>query len=230
MLALAAIARRLAPIVVGLSLLGAAACSNEGGASADLPPVDPVLTDVVMGDAAAPVTMVEYASLTCPHCRDFWKQVFPRIKSEYVDTGKVKYILKDFPTAPAEIAVAGTAIARCAGEEGYYAVVDDIFSNWHELMEAAQQGAAGPVLVAVGGRHGLDPEEVRACVNNTGVQDYINRTMEEARAQQVTGTPTVFLNGEKLPAPHTYEALKAAIDAKLNPGAAAPAPVAPSGP
>lgn len=231
MSAFASITRRFAPLAVAALALGAAACTDNSGGPQDLVPVNPVLTDVVMGDAAAPVTMTEFASLTCPHCRDFWKQVFPRIKETYIDTGKVKYILKDFPTAPAEIAVAGTAIARCAGEDGYYAVVDDIFTNWHELMEGAQKGAAGPILVAVGGRHGLDPEQVRSCLNNKGVQDLVNKTIEEARTMQVTGTPTIFLNGEKIEEGHTFEGLSAAIEAKLNPGAApaeAPAEPAPA--
>jgi protein-disulfide isomerase len=220
---IASITRRLAPLAIATLAL-TAACSDNSSSPKDLVPVNPVLTDVVMGDAAAPVTMTEFASLTCPHCRDFWKQVFPRIKETYIDTGKVKYILKDYPTPPAEIALAGTAIARCAGADGYYAVVDDIFTNWHEMMQAAQQGGAGPFLVEVGGRHGVDPEEVRSCLNNKPIQDFVNATITEARTLQVTGTPTIFLNGEKIEDGHTFEGLSAAIEAKLNPGAAPAAP------
>lgn len=205
-----------------------AACSDNsasGNAAADVD-VDPYLEDVVMGDDSAPVEIVEYASLSCPHCRDFWKQEFPRLKTNYIDTGRVRYVLKDFPTAPAELAIAATAIARCAGEDGYYDVVDDVFTQYHEIMDALRSNSGAlPILLQIGERAGLSTEEVRACINHPGVQDYINGVVDEASELGVNSTPTIFVNGERV-SPHDYESLSAKIDSLLDPTAAPAEPEA----
>lgn len=219
--------RPLATIAAAATLtltLTLAACSDNGGSgSTSNANVDPYLEDVTMGDASAPVEIVEYASLSCPHCRDFWKQDFPRIKTNYIDTGRVRYTLKDFPTAPVELAIAATAIARCAGEDGYYEVVDDVFTQYHDIMDALRSNTGAlPVLLQVGERAGLSTDEVRACINHPGVQDYIEGVRDEAIEAGVTATPTIFVNGE-LVSPHDYESLSAKIDSILDPDAAAPA-------
>jgi len=183
--------------LAGLAFLAIASCSEAGGpsgANGDVK-VDPFIGDIVMGDPNAPVEIVEYASLTCPHCRDFWKQQFPVLKERYVDTGKARYILRDFPTPPVEVAAAGAA-------------------------QSAQ--GAGPVLVAIGGRHGLSPDEVRACVNDPDLQRFFEKTVADA-AGRVSSTPTLFVD-DVVVENHTIENLTAAIEAKLNPGAAPPAP------
>jgi protein-disulfide isomerase len=205
-----------------------ASCAPEGGdgGKTDVK-VTPYVEDVVMGDPSAKITIVEYASLTCSHCRDFWKQVMPGLRSAYIDTGKVKYVMRDFPTPPAEVAAAATAIARCKGAEGYYDVVEDVYSNYHELMQAAQgpQGA-GPVLVAIGGRHGLSPDEVRACANSPETKAFIEKTVLDAQ-DKVRATPTIFID-DVLIEDHSIEGLSAAIEARLNPSGAAPqSPAAP---
>ncbi|MDZ4761136.1 MAG: thioredoxin domain-containing protein [Alphaproteobacteria bacterium] len=211
--------------LAGLAFLAIASCSEAGGpsgANGDVK-VDPFIGDIVMGDPNAPVEIVEYASLTCPHCRDFWKQQFPVLKERYVDTGKARYILRDFPTPPVEVAAAGAAIARCKGKDKYYEIVDDIFSSYREMIEAAQSAqGAGPVLVAIGGRHGLSPDEVRACVNDPDLQRFFEKTVADA-AGRVSSTPTLFVD-DVVVENHTIENLTAAIEAKLNPGAAPPAP------
>jgi protein-disulfide isomerase len=197
-----------------------AACSESappsaaGGAATEAAAVDPFIGDIVLGPETATVTIVEYASLTCPHCRDFWKQVFPSIRETYIDTGKVRYILRDFPTPPAKVAAAAAALARCKGEAGYYAVVDDVFTNFSELIEAAQspQGA-GPVLTMIGAKHGLSADQVRACANHPGVQKHIEDTVTEA-AGRVRATPTLFINDEPAPV-HSFAEIAKIIDAKL---------------
>ncbi len=216
--------RAFAAIAAAASLALAACSDNSsGGAYADVD-VDPYLEDVTLGDASAPVEIIEYASLSCPHCRDFWKQDFPRLKTNYIDTGRVRYVLKDFPTAPVELAVAATAIARCAGEDGYYDVVDDVFTQYHDIMDALRSNTGAlPLLVEIGGRAGLSTDEVRACINHEGVQKYIDGVVAEAVDKGVTATPTIFVNGEVV-SPHDYASLSAAIDAILDPdSAAAPA-------
>lgn len=219
--------RPAAIFAVAAAMLAACSGGDTDGADASGVEVDPYLGPVVIGDANAKVKMVEYASLTCPHCRDFWKQVYPRIKSTYIDTGKISYELHDFPTPPIEVAYAAAAIARCKGKDAYYDIVDDFVTSHHDLMNAVRTPTgAGPVLVAVGGRHGLSPEEVRACVNHAGVKAYIDKTVMDAR-DKVSATPTVFINGEMVPE-HTFEAIAAIIEAKFNPDAAPAAPAAPA--
>lgn len=213
--------RAIATLAAAATLALAACSDNSTGGSASRADVDPYLGDIVMGDASAPVEIIEYASLSCPHCRDFWKQDFPRLKTNYIDTGRVRYVLKDFPTPPVELAVAATAIARCAGEDGYYEVVDDVFTQYHDIMEAMRTSSGAlPLLIEIGGRAGLSTDEVRACINHDGVQSYINEMTQEGVAKGVSATPTIFVNGEVV-SPHDYASLSAAIDAILDPNAAA---------
>jgi protein-disulfide isomerase len=215
---------RVRTVIAAAALAFAAACSGGEGGGGSTADVDPYYGDVVMGDAAAPVELVEYASFTCSHCRDFWKQIFPRLKAEYIDTGKVKYVMRDWPTNPADLAIAGVGLSRCAGEDKYYDIVDELFSRQGDLFDAAQKGAAGPVLVEVGAAHGLSVDEVRACIDHPGIETHLTETQTQA-AGRVRGTPAVFLNDEATADHGTWPALQAAIEAKLNPQAEAVAPV-----
>jgi protein-disulfide isomerase len=163
--------------------------------------------------ATAPVEIIEYASFTCPHCRDFYKQDFPRLKANYIDTGKVKYIYRDFPT-DAQLSVMLVSVSRCKGASVYYDVVDDIFSHQIEMFEAASQGKAGPLLIEMGQRHGITEPELRACLTHKGINDALNKMIAEGRAKGVESTPTVFVNGVKQN-DHRYEALSAQVEKAL---------------
>jgi protein-disulfide isomerase len=207
--------------------LAAVACSKAGGGEAGAgAKIDPFLADVVMGQENAPVTIIEYASLTCPHCRDFWKQEMPQLKAAYIDPGKVKYILRELPTPPAELAIAASSVARCTGKDHYYDVVDDVYTNYHKMMDAVNSASgAAPVLVEIGGRHGLSVEQVAACARSVAVQDYVNKEIKE-KPDFATHTPTVIIDGVHIEDTR-YANLVSVIEAKLHPGSA-PAP--PAGP
>ena len=142
-----ALASRFAAPAAMLAALVLAACggqTNTVAADGFKPvPVTPVIGDVPLGNASAPVTVEEYASYTCSHCRDFWKQEFPRLKTEYIDTGKVKFVYRDYPLDDS-LAVMLASIARCKGADSYFTVVDDIFSQQYEILSAAQKGEAAP--------------------------------------------------------------------------------------
>jgi protein-disulfide isomerase len=218
---------RLAAAPVAALVL-ATACNNENAAAPGAVPVNPVLTDVVLGQATAPVEIIEYASYTCPHCRDFYKQDFPRLKANYIDTGKVKYVYRDFPT-DASLAVMLVSVSRCKGADVYYDVVDDIFTHQIELFEAAQNGQAGPMIVQLGGRHGMSEAEIRTCLTHKGINDALNKSIEQGRKDGVDSTPAVFINNVRQQ-DHSYPALSAAIDKALGvapstpPAGEAPAP------
>jgi len=221
-------ARPLAALVAGAAALFAASCGQqESSAGGPTAAVTPVLTDVTMGQATAPVEIIEYASFTCPHCRDFYKQDFPRLKANYIDTGKVKYIYRDFPTDP-QLAVMLISVSRCKGASVYYDVVDDIFSHQVELYEAASQGKVGPMLVEMGQRHGIAEPELRACLTHKGINDALNKTIEGGRAKGVEDTPTVFINGVKQN-DHRYEVMSAQIDKALKGETLTASPAGPEG-
>jgi protein-disulfide isomerase len=167
-----------------------------------------------MGDPASAVEIVEYASTTCSHCKAFHETVLPDLKAKYIDSGKAHLVYRVMPTPPAELSVAGAAIARCAGEERFFAVIEDLFRNQERLIGASRQpGRLREMLVALGGRHGLSADEVGTCIND---QALIEHLVEVARAAppSVTGTPAFIVNGEDVEA-NSLEALSAIIDARL---------------
>jgi protein-disulfide isomerase len=149
--------------------------------------------DIAMGSETAPVTIVEYASMTCSHCADFAIKTLPLLKERYIDTGKVRYILREFPLDPLS---AGTfMLARCAGKDKYYPMVDTLFEQQHKW---AVQKPLEP-LFEIAKQAGFTKERFDACLSN---QDLLNG-LEEVRKRaaekfKVDSTPTFFINGERL--------------------------------
>ncbi len=192
--------------VFALSALALAACggasdgdstsSNSGSSDGE----GIVLQDIVFGDPNAPVTLVEYASWTCPACLDFHTRIMPNVKADYVDTGKVKFVFREFPTAPTNIAVAGFAIARCTEDDQYYDILDELFMRQDAILTLARQG--GPVVEAlkqIGANHGIEGDEAfDACLDSQENRDAIRASIAAARAAGVDATPTFFLNGERM--------------------------------
>ncbi|MFN3212138.1 MAG: thioredoxin domain-containing protein [Henriciella sp.] len=211
--------------VFALSALALAACggaSNDDSGSSDTGSNQGegvVLQDIVFGDPDAPVTLVEYASWTCPACLDFHMRIMPTVKADYVDTGKVKLVFREFPTAPANIAVAGFALARCTDDSQYYDILDELFMRQDAILTLARQG--GPVVEAlkqVGVNHGIEGDDAfQACLDDQSNRDAIRASIAAARAKGVDATPTFYLNGAEMDgnvrvSPVTFTA---ALDAAL---------------
>ena len=174
-----------------------------------------ILTDVVIGDENAPITLIEYASITCGVCRAFHREVFPMIE-ERVAAGEIRFILRELPTYPPEIAIGGFSVARCAGKDQYYEVVGDFFKNQDALLKAARDGSAGEILETTAARYGLDSQEFKACTRDDVVYNAIIANAESGDDYGVTGTPTLILNGEKLGGDaRKLEVLTKAIDDAL---------------
>ena len=236
--------RHLLTPVFAATLALAAACSEQKPQASNFTPVPvtPVLGDVPEGDPNAPVTVVEYAALTCHVCRDFAKQIYPRLKSTYIDTGKVKYIYRDFPLeydpatgkASDGFGVLLSSVARCKGADKFHEAVDAMFTAQADLLDAAQRGEAGPVIARVADGLGLTREETRTCIDfHPELNASIKASRDEGAAKGVKGTPSIFINDEMLSAGASWENLSAAIEAKLSgapaaPAAPASAPVAPA--
>lgn len=154
------------------------------------------LEDQVMGDVNAKVTMVEYASMTCPHCRTFHERILPELKAKYIETGKVKYILRPFPFDGDRRGEAAFMLAMCAPNNSYYPMVDALFST-----QQVWGGSSNPVpeLMRLSKLAGMSEDEFKACLSN---QDLLTKMVEDRNKAVedfgVRATPTVFINGEKL--------------------------------
>jgi protein-disulfide isomerase len=189
----------IALVALALSACGGAdsgdtETGNETGATQDAV----ALQDIIFGDPNAPVTIIEYASWTCPACLDFHARIMPTVKADYIDTGKVRLVFREFPTPPANIAVAGFALARCTADENYYDLLDELFMRQDAILTLARQG--GPVVEAlkqVGANHGIEGDEAfQACLDDEDNRAAIRASITAARSKNVEVTPTLFLNGE----------------------------------
>jgi protein-disulfide isomerase len=167
-----------------LALLGLAACHKPTAAvTAD---------DMSMGNPNAKVTIVEYASVACPHCARWNSEVFPAFKAKYVDTGKVRYVLREALTGDPSIAAAGFLTARCAGKNKYFSVVDDIY-NAQDQME--QTGQPHQILLNIARSAGLTEPQFEACITNDKALEALNARWESYMKLGFNSTPTFVING-----------------------------------
>jgi protein-disulfide isomerase len=166
-------------------------------------------TDHVLGDPKAPITLIEYASFTCPHCAHFSVAILPEVKKKWVDTGKVKLIYRDFPLDQA--AVKAAQLAECSGKDKYYGVVDMIFATQAKWAAAADPIAELAKSLRIAG---MGDAEVKACLANDAVQNGVIADYRSGETLGVNSTPTLFINGEQFKGARSVEELDAAF-AKL---------------
>jgi protein-disulfide isomerase len=152
------------------------------------------LGDVALGPESAKVTIVEYASLTCSHCAAFHKDTWPELKKRYVDTGQVRFILREFPLDP--LAKAGFMLARCDGEAKYYPITDLLFdqqSVWafsKKPLDALQQMMR---------QAGFSKEKFESCLQDQKLYDAVDAVRKRGEEKfKVTSTPTFFINGQRV--------------------------------
>ena len=169
------------------------------------------LKDMVMGKPEAPVTIVEYASMTCPHCAHFSTTTLPTIKEKYIDTGKAKLILREFPFDPR--AAAAFMLARCAPEERYYPMVEVLFKQQEQWAGAAN---AEEPLLQISKLAGFTQESFKACLTNQKLLDDVNAVRERGASEfGVNATPTFFINGTKYSGALSVDEMSAVIDGLL---------------
>lgn len=206
--------RSLLVAASGIALLGLAGCGGSGGA-ATLGP-----DDMVVGAANAPVTLIEYASVMCPHCKEWHDTVWAQLKTNYIDTGKVRFVLREMatPAQAAPIAVAAFQIARCGGAntDQYMARVDELFRQQNAIFGSGSMAGVRAKLVEIGVSTGLTEDQVGQCIADETGGRRIQRIAEEAdRDFHISGTPTFIINGTKVDSPEalTYEGLSHLLDA-----------------
>jgi protein-disulfide isomerase len=154
------------------------------------------LPDMALGPANAPVTITEYASMTCPHCAAFNEAVFPKIKSEYIDTGKIRYVFREFPLDIK--AAAGSMLARCIAKDDagkYFAVIDMLFKQQNDwVLKNTTE-----TLIRIGKQAGLSQQAIEDCLKDQALLDKIAADQKYAsEVLKVDSTPTFFINGDKI--------------------------------
>jgi len=197
--------------LAGLSPLRLIAGAMAQSASDVAKPVS--LPDMALGPANAAVTITEYASMTCPHCAAFNEQVFPKIKAEYIDTGKVRYIFREFPLDIK--AAAGSMLARCIAKDDapkYFAVVDLLFRQQNDWVVKNTT----ETLTRIGKQAGLTQAQVEDCLKDQALLDKIAADQKFASdVLKVQSTPTFFINGEMLKGEQSFEEFSKRINSML---------------
>ncbi|MCU0828823.1 MAG: DsbA family protein [Tabrizicola sp.] len=169
--------------------------------------------DFSLGSPDAPVKIVEYASYTCPHCADFHANVFKSLKADYIDTGKVHFTLREVYFD--RYGLWAAMVARCGGEMRYFGIHDMLFDQQQEWAASQDPMQVVQNLRTIGLAAGLDNAALDACLNDQAQAEALIAQFEKnMAADEVQGTPTIFINGEKH-SNMSYEDLKAIIDAKL---------------
>jgi protein-disulfide isomerase len=161
------------------------------------------LPDMALGPAGAPVTITEYASMTCPHCAAFNELVFPKIKSEYIDSGKIRYVFREFPLDAK--AAAGSMLARCIAKDDpnkYFTVVDLLFKQQNDWA----MKSTTDTLTRIGKQAGLSQQAVQDCLADQALLDKIVADQKYAsEVLKVDSTPTFFINGERIRGEASFE-------------------------
>jgi protein-disulfide isomerase len=202
-----ALSRRLAVFAVAALML--TAC-NKGPTKADA-------SDMSLGKPDAKVQVVEYASLSCPHCARFNNDVFPAFKAKYIDTGLVHYTFREFLTEPVALASGGALMARCLAKTGgpdkYFAVVDAVFHGQDEIVRT---GDMRGVLLRIGQASGMTEAQFDSCVGDEDAMKAMNKRIEGyVKNDKIEATPTFIINGKKLEGEQTMATLDAAIQPLL---------------
>lgn len=206
----------MASVVAAMPMLAGSAFAQdvpESSGDVDMAAVlkPGALPDRALGDPNAPVKIVEYMSMTCPHCAHFHNTVFDEIKKKYIDTGKVYFIIREFPFDPR--AAAAFMLARCAPEQQYFPFVSMLFKQQQSWATAQDARAA---LLQMSKMAGFSQESFEACLTNQKLLDDVNATMQRGATEfGVNSTPTFIINGKKYSGDMSVETMSALIDKLL---------------
>lgn len=188
-----------------------AVLAEDAGVAVDELMAGEALPDVALGASSAPVTIVEYASMTCAHCAAFYATTFPELKSKYIDTGKVRFILREFPLDP--LAAAGFMLARCAGDDKRNAIVELLFAqqkNWAFTDKPLE------ALATLLKQTGMSQNSFEACLKKQDLYEKIYKVHDRAAEKfGINSTPTFFINGKRETGELTPEGLAKLLDPLL---------------
>ncbi|MEH6773881.1 MAG: DsbA family protein [Cereibacter changlensis] len=192
---------------------GALSFVAEAQETAAAPAEAPVVPDMTIGAADAPITMVEYASYTCPHCATFHSEVFKQLKTDYIDTGKVKFTFREVYFD--RYGLWASMVARCGGEMRYFGISGILFETQKEWAASNEPATVVENLKKIGRTAGMDDATLGACLEDGAMaQAMVDAYQKNSAADDVTATPTIFVNGEKH-SNMSYADLKEILDAEL---------------
>jgi protein-disulfide isomerase len=185
-------------LILTLALLAPAVAASASGSDSararqTLAPV--TAADRSIGRADAPVTVIEYASFACHHCADWHQLVYPGFKARFIDTGKVRFVFRNLPTDPQEIALPGAALARCAVPERFFEVAAALMQGQSAVLRGGNREDWYGPAIAVSGR---TQAQIEACATSPAVEAALARDMDSAEAADVHSTPAFFVNGRRV--------------------------------
>jgi protein-disulfide isomerase len=193
------------PRSLAIGLLAAAAMAAFAGtqcfAQADAP-----LPEMALGQADAPVTVIEYSSLSCPHCAAFHKKVLPVLKSRYIDTGKVRFIVREFPSN--EAGFAGAVVARCLDPSRFFSFTELLFARQDDW--AFKKDVITP-LKLFAKQAGLPESQFNKCIDDEELQKKVLAVRDQGARMGVNGTPAIFVNQKQIRGAPVLETLEQAI-------------------
>jgi len=202
--------RLAALILAATGALWLAAASASAQSETTTPDLVP---DIVLGDPNAPVTLIEYASFTCPHCAHFHQDQFQKLKANYIDTGKVRFILREIYFD--RFGLWGSMLARCGDDMRYYGIAGMLFEKQKEWIGSGDPQEILDNLTRIGKAAGLTEEQIKACFADKEMATRLVATYQaHAGADDVNATPTLFIDGVKH-SNMSYEELAALLDAAL---------------
>lgn len=191
-------------VIIGLSALALMACGGgDNTATTTATPASGsnsqylIENDHVTGNPDAAVTLVEYASVACGACANWHNSVYPELKKKYVDTGKIRYVFREYVTGVPEYADAGFMIALCADDENYFKNIAFQFKRQAQIFKMGAEGKARDAYIGIAKSAGLSEDEFIQCMQNQDLREQYRATMQTGVDMGVTGTPAFFVNGEK---------------------------------
>lgn len=191
------------------SAVSLAANAQEATASSDVA----LVPDMILGNLDAPVTIVEYASYTCPHCQNFHATVFDRLKTDYIDTGKAKLVYREVYFD--KFGLWAAIVARCGGPEKYFGISDMLYDGQEEWLASGEAAGIADELRKIGLKAGLTADAVEACLNDNDMAKAMVETYQANATQDaIEGTPSFIINGEKF-GNMSYEEFAKVLDEKL---------------
>jgi len=153
--------------------------------------------DHVLGSEIAPISMIIYASVTCPHCATWFNSIWPDVKKNYIDTNKLRVVFREFPTQPGNIAVIGFQIANCAPEDQYFSMIEHQMKEQDNIFASLEAGTGKETYLAIAKKAGLaDEAAMNTCIQSQAGYDRINKSMSLAGAAGINSVPNFIINGK----------------------------------
>lgn len=196
------------PLVVAIAVaaLSLAACGDKSAKATKSKVAGKsgfeLANDHGVGDPNAPITVVEYASVTCGHCSNWYNTIWDDFRKTFIDTGKVRYVFREFPTPPVELAHAGHLIANCAPDDKFFSIIGVQFKRQREILTSND---IKKEYIDLAKMAGMNEKEFEACMVNEEENARLAKVEEDGFNMGVTGTPTFFINGKKYSANEVYK-------------------------